>query len=272
MLPRLSHELLLVTVIQFLVVKYPTDFRAPPPKILSPSQNLTLTCITHDASSQLSRSRSFFDLVKILKLVASASSDFFDSDREKHKAAHFMAALVQDVTEYLNACLTSLASNHPLLETCAPDVFLRIRTTPAAGLNLLQVLETSLDHLLTNFASGCRKEAVRAALAARALGLLNLPLPSPSQPTASQFGFSSFGTPAHAPTRAPPPPPTPAGSRTGTLPGQGNRPCRFALGTTNACALCGKGSTPGSVGHRASTCPANASEIDNWVQHAVPVI
>ena len=84
MLPRLSHELLLVTVIQFLVVKYLTDFRAPPPKILSPSQNLTLTCITHDASSQLSRSRSFFDLVKILKLVASASSDFFDSDREKH--------------------------------------------------------------------------------------------------------------------------------------------------------------------------------------------
>lgn len=220
-------------------------------------------------TSKLSGARSFFDIVAILKLVAAAASDFFDDEREKDKAARFIADLVRNVSDYLNAALASLTSNHPLLETCAPDVILAIRTTPAADLRLLAVLEVSLDSLLTLHTSGSRKSAIRVALAANALKLVQL---QQSPPTATRYGYSSFGPPALAPNRAPAPPPTfpSAGTRPGTLPGQGNRACRFTDG--NACALCGKGSTPGSVGHRASSCPASDSEIDNWVHNAVPVI
>ena len=46
MLPRPSHELLLVTIIQCLVVKFRADFHAAPPKILSPTQTLTLNGMT----------------------------------------------------------------------------------------------------------------------------------------------------------------------------------------------------------------------------------
>lgn len=59
MLPRPSHELLLVTIIQCLVVKFRADFHAAPPKILSPTQTLTLYGMTYDASRKLPDSRSF---------------------------------------------------------------------------------------------------------------------------------------------------------------------------------------------------------------------
>jgi hypothetical protein len=124
LLSRPTHELLLVTVIQYLVVEFLTDFQAAPPKILSASQTPTLTSMTLDAS-RLHVTRSFFDLVTILKLVASSSSDLFDSSSAKDKAARFMAELIQKVPNSLSASLASLASNHALLETCAHEVFLR---------------------------------------------------------------------------------------------------------------------------------------------------
>ncbi len=122
LLPRPSHEALIITIIQYLVVKFLTHFRVAPPKILSPGQTLTLTSMTLDASRKLSRASSFFDIVDILKLVAAASSDFFDNDREKNKAARFIAELVRSVPDYyLNAALASLASNHPLLTSMTPS-------------------------------------------------------------------------------------------------------------------------------------------------------
>jgi hypothetical protein len=93
---RPPHELLLVTIIQYLVVKFLTDFKPAPPKTLSSTQTLTLTSMTLDAS-RLPLARSFFDLVTILKLVASFSSDLFDSSSAKDKAARFMAELIQKV-------------------------------------------------------------------------------------------------------------------------------------------------------------------------------
>jgi hypothetical protein len=120
--------------------------------------------MTLDAS-RLPLARSFFDLVSILvlKLVASFSSDLFDSSSAKDKAARFMAELIQKVSNFLNASLASLSSNLALLETCATEVFLLIRTTTPADLNLLAVLESSLSDLITAFASSHRKEAMRAA-------------------------------------------------------------------------------------------------------------
>jgi hypothetical protein len=270
---RPPHELLLVTIIQYLVVKFLTAFKPAPPKTLSPAQTLTLTSMTLDAS-RLPLARSFFDLVTILKLVASFSSDLFDSNSAKDKAARFMAELIQKVSNSLNASLDSLASDHALLETCAPGVFLKVRTTPPADLNLLSVLENSLDDLITSFASSHRKDAMRAARVSRALDAVKLAQTQQSPPAATQYGFSSYSPPALAPSRAPPPPPVPGSvaTRQGVLHGQGNRACRFAVANNFACALCGKGSTPGSVGHRASLCPATPSEIDNWVVNAVPVV
>jgi hypothetical protein len=270
---RPPHELLLVTIIQYLVVKFLTDFKPAPPKTLSSTQTLTLTSMTLDAS-RMPLARSFFDLVSILKLVASFSSDLFDSGSAKDKSARFMAELIQKVSDTLNASLASLASNHALLETCAPDVFLKVRTTPPADLNLLAVLQTSLDDVITSFANSHRKDAMRAARVSRALDAVKLAQTQQSPPAATQYGSSSYSPPALAPTRAPPPPPVPGSvaTRPGVLPGQGNRACRFAVGNNFACALCGKGATPGSVGHRASSCPADPSEIENWVVNAVPVV
>ena len=270
---RPPHELLLVTIIQYLVVKFLTDFKPAPPKTLSSSQTLTLTSMTLDAS-RLPLARSFFDLVSILKLVASFSSDLFDSSSAKDKAARFMAELIQKVSNFLNASLASVSSNHALLETCAPEVFLLIRTTTPADLNLLAVLESSLNDLITSFASSNRKDAMRAARVSRALDAIKLAQTQQSPPAATQYVSSSYSPPALAPSRAPPPPPVPGSvaTRPGVLPGQGNRACRFAVGNNFACALCGKGATPGSVGHRASSCPADPSEIENWVVNAVPVV
>lgn len=255
---RPPHELLLVTIIQYLVVKFLTDFKPAPPKTLSSTQTLTLTSMTLDAS-RLPLARSFFDLVAILKLVASFSSDLFDSNSAKDKAARFMAELIQKVSNTLNASLASLASNQTLLETCAPEVFLQIRTTPPADIDILAVLESSLNDLITSFAGSHRKEAMRAARVSRALDALKLAQSQQSPPTATQYVSSSYSPPALAHSRAPPPPPVPGSvaTRPGVLPGQGNRACRFAVANNYACALCGKGSTPGSVGHRASSCPAD---------------
>lgn len=267
------HELLLVTIIQYLVVKFLTAFTPAPPKTLSPTQTLTLTSMTLDAS-RLPLARSFFDLVSILRLVASSSSDLYDSSSAKDKAARFMAELIQKVSNSLSASLASLAYNHALLETCAPEVFLLVRTTPPSGLHLLAVVDDSLNACITSFASSHRKEAMRVARTQHALDALKLAQTQQPPPAATQYGASSYSPPALAPSRPPPPPPvTPsAGTRPGVLHGQGNRACRFAVGNNFACALCGKGSTPGSVGHRASTCPANDAEIENWVVNAVPVV
>jgi hypothetical protein len=87
-----------------------------------------------------------------------------------------MAELIQRVSNSLNASLASLASNQALLETCAPEVFLLIRTTPPADINLLAVLESSLNDLITSFAGSHRKEAMRAARVSRALDALKLAL------------------------------------------------------------------------------------------------
>ena len=38
-----------------------------------------------------------------------------------------------------------------------------------------------------------------------------------------------------------------------------------------ACMLCGQGSTPGSVGHRADACGATAQQQEEWINHALPV-
>ena len=38
-----------------------------------------------------------------------------------------------------------------------------------------------------------------------------------------------------------------------------------------ACMLCGKGSTPSSVGHRSDACQATSQEQDQWIQQAIPV-
>jgi len=285
LLSRPPHELLLVTIIQYLVVKFLTDFMPAPPTTLSPAQTLTLTSMTLDAS-RLPLARSFCHLLSILKLVAASSSDLFDSNSAKDKAARFMAELIQKVSNSLNASLASLAYNQALLETCAPEVFLLVRTTQAADLHLLAVVDDSLNACITSFASSHRKDAMKAARTQHALDALKLAQTQQFPPAAiqysassystpaTQYSASSFSTPALAPGRPPPPPPvTPsAGTRPGVLHGQGNRACRFPVGNIFACALCGKGSTPGSTGHRASSCPANDAEIENWVVNAVPVV
>ena len=38
-----------------------------------------------------------------------------------------------------------------------------------------------------------------------------------------------------------------------------------------ACLLCGQGSTPGSVGHRADACSATPQQQEEWINHALPV-
>ena len=38
-----------------------------------------------------------------------------------------------------------------------------------------------------------------------------------------------------------------------------------------ACMLCGQGSTPGSVGHRADACGATAQQQEEWINHALAV-
>ena len=39
----------------------------------------------------------------------------------------------------------------------------------------------------------------------------------------------------------------------------------------SACMLCGKGSVPGSAGHRSDQCQATPAERDQWVQQKIPV-
>ena len=39
----------------------------------------------------------------------------------------------------------------------------------------------------------------------------------------------------------------------------------------SACMLCGKGSVPGSAGHRSDECQATTAERDQWVQQKIPV-
>ena len=39
----------------------------------------------------------------------------------------------------------------------------------------------------------------------------------------------------------------------------------------HACMLCGKGSLPPSVGHRADHCQATSQEQVQWIQNMIPV-
>ena len=48
---------------------------------------------------------------------------------------------------------------------------------------------------------------------------------------------------------------------------------RDAMGMVmmSACMLCGQGSLPGSVGHRADQCQATAAQRDQWIQQKIPL-
>jgi hypothetical protein len=39
----------------------------------------------------------------------------------------------------------------------------------------------------------------------------------------------------------------------------------------SACMLCGKGSVPGSIGHRSDQCQAQPAERDQWIRQKIAV-
>ena len=268
---RPEVEKVLIAVLQHLIVQHLSSFKARPVKFASPQRMYTLATISMKAPRSAVGARSLRDLVAILQLVATHAADLFDTSKEKGKYARFMSDLVVDTISHLDAALESLGGSEPLLDTCVSDVVSDIRTTPAASLDILEILQSRVDVVLSLYSRGNQKQIVRSALTGTAQ--------SPAAPAAYQHRqYPQFPQHVHQQLQSPAPVPPPPGPSSHLNLSNGRVMLR-GLGVVGrypmskeSCALCGKGTAPGAVGHRAVECQATKEEKDNWRELGIWVI
>jgi len=264
---RSELEVLLMSIFHYLVVSNLSDFHIAAPKLGSQNRSLTLTLLSHKVSGVLSGSRSLYDLIALLKLLESHAGELFDRDRDQDRAVRFLGDIARRVSAYLDSARKSLRGNTTLLESCASAIINKIRVGQASELNVPAVVEGVVESLLDTFSDRCRKSMLTAAITQELLQSIATPW-AHQQPPAPLDGSQQLTY------RSPPPPPNPlaGSSRIGKLPGMGDRECRFPNSNQFACALCGKGSTPGVIGHRARECTALHEQQQDWIQRAIPMV
>jgi hypothetical protein len=151
------------------------------------------------------------------------------------------------------------------------DVVNDIRTTPAASLDILDILQRRVGGVLSLYSKGNQKQIVRSALTGT--------VQSPAAPAAYQHHqYPQFPALGHQQMQSQAaPPPTlghPSNLTNGRVLLRGlGMVGRYPL-STSSCALCGKGTAPGAtrIGHRAVECQATKEEKDNWREFGVWVI
>ena len=264
---RSELEVLLMSIFHYLVVSNLSDFHIAAPKLGSQNRSLTLTLLSHKVPGVLSGSRSLYDLIALLKLLESHAGELFDRDRDQDRAVRFLGDIARRVSSYLDSARQSLRGNTTLLESCASAIINKIRVGRASELNVPAVVEGVVESLLDTFSDRCRKNMLNLAITQELVQSFATPW-AHQQPPAPLDGSQQHTY------RSPPPPPNPqaGSSRIGKLPGMNDRECRFPNSNQFACALCGKGSTPGVNGHRARDCSASPEQQQDWIQRAIPVV
>jgi hypothetical protein len=268
---RPEVEKVLMEVLKHLIVQHLSSFKARPVKFVSPQRMYTVATISMKAPSSVVGPRSLRDLVKVLQLVESHAADLFDTSREKDKSARFMGELVVDTINHLDAALESVGGNEALLNSCLSDAVNDIRTTPADSLDIPEIIQGRVGAVLSLYSRGNQKQIVRSALHGT--------VQSSAAPAAYQHRqYPQFPVQQHMQSPAPvPPPPGPSSHLNLTngrvlLRGLGVGVVGRYPMSKDSCALCGKGTAPGAVGHRAAECQATKDEKDNWREFGIWVI
>jgi hypothetical protein len=264
---RPEVEKVLMEVLQHLIVQHLSSFKPKPVKFASPLRMYTVATISMQAPRFVVGARTLRDLVAVLKLVARHAADLFDTSKEKDKSARFMSELVVDTINHLDAALESLGGSEALLDTCVSDVVSDIRTT-RASLDILEILERFCAFTLL---AGNQKQIVRSALTGT--------VQSPAAPAAYQHRqYPQFLDPGHQQMQSPAPVPPPVGPHShgsltnGRVMLRGLQVVGRYPASRDSCALCGKGTAPGAIGHRAVECQATKEEKDNWRELGIWVI
>jgi hypothetical protein len=254
-------------VTQYLLRKLLLDFAVDVPKLASPELHVALQALLIAAPSVVSNRRpaTFYDVLALVGLVESHCV-YFTGSMPRHvqnsAQAHWTTVL-RRMRSLLNSTLTSLDNDDDLVASCAVAFLHEVQDTPALSLDLVAILQNSVDKVLQIWHTSTQRELINTALANRKL-----------RQAADQLATQ----PAYQPLyQCQPPPPglttnasPPNRAVFGTLPSLGNLPCRWPA-VRDACARCGKGSLPGSIAHRAAQCQADPAEIDNWIRNGVPV-
>lgn len=264
---RPEFERVLMAVLQHLVVQHLSSFKPKPIKFASPQRVYAVATISMKAPRCVVGARTLRDLVAIIKLLATHAADLFETTREQDKSARLMSDLLTDTINHLDAALESLGGSEALLDTCTSDVVNDIRTTPADSLDILEIIQTRVGVVLSLYSRGHQKQIVRSALTGT--------VQSPAASVAYQHRQYPTGH-LQLQSQAPPPPalnPFSASNLTnGRVLLRGlNVVGRYPL-SKDSCALCGKGSAPGAIGHRAVECQATKEEKDNWRDLGIWVI
>ena len=261
-----AWRVLLSTVTRYLLRKLLLDFAVDVPKLSPPELHVALQALLIAAPAVLSNVRpaTFYDVLALIGLVEAHCANFTSSmPRNLQNAAQaHMTYVLRRMRGILNAALKTLDNDGRLVASCAVAFLLEVQNTPTLTLDLVAILEESVNRVMNIWNESTQRELIRSALADRkcrqAAALL------PTQPAYQH------------PYQGQPPPPGVGTSEVlpsgiiGTLPSLGNLPCRWPA-LKDACARCGKGMFPGAIGHRAANCHANPAEIENWIRNGVPV-
>ena len=197
----------------------------------------------------------FYGLIVTMETLQAHLRQLFDQSTKSGKtryrtAQSYLCELYTDIKQLLTFAKSRLGSER-VVELLYNRYIDKVRSADIDYFDPLELLRSSVDQLTDAHELKIAKINV-AALAQQALVS-----PAPS-----------FGS-VHS--RLPPPPPGLG------IPGTSKhffrniqKKGRFPM-NRDACVLCGKGEEPGSQGHRAEDCHASALEVNNWVEHAIPV-
>jgi hypothetical protein len=268
---RPEFERVLMAVLQHLVVQHLSSFKPKPIKFASPQRVYAVATISMKAPRCVVGARTLRDLVAIIKLLATHAADLFETTKEQDKSARLMSDVLSGTIDHLDAALESLGGSEALLDTCTSDVVNDIRTTPADSLDILEIIQSRVGVVLSLYSRGHQKQIVRSALTGT--------VQSPAAPAAYQHHqYAQFSTPGHQQMQSQAPPPSTPGPHSNVNLTNGRVMLR-GLGVVgryplskDSCALCGKGTAPGAIGHRAVECQASPEEKNMWRDLGIWVI
>ena len=191
---------ILHTVILYLIRKFLTDYSVPLPVFKDPALHLALTALLVSAKSVLFGTRTFHDVIALLKLVE-ANCDSLTTNlgsRVQDRARSYVSRMLSDFKDTLNSTLLTLRHHEDLVESCVHGFLVRVRCASALGLDLHALMKVELDRALTDWDTHVRARTFKAAVTADSLR-------AASQATAA-LQYPKGYQPAHAHFQPPPPP------------------------------------------------------------------
>ena len=181
------------------------------------------------------------------------------------------SAMIYGQAQLLSAALASIGSTFTeVMDTAAISKLLCcevLRHLSVAGTDPATFVRKRLLELCIDAERRVVKQVLSASASARPQA--QPPYGSPMSPTPKPppgLGFAALRQPVPPMVGLPGQNVSDRLSRWIRYPRDANRVVNMA-----ACMLCGKGSTPGSIGHRSDACDATEQQQTQWIQQAIPV-